>query len=241
MAEREARRSVLARLAEEIRQRRTGGGVGTGAGTERCSSGWPALDAALGGGFAGGAVHELVAGEWAAAVWTVALRTAARAAGLHKWLLCLDTGGDVYPPALVRLGVPLGRLLIVRASQVGEALWAAEQALRCRAVAAVVLPLRSVEAHASRRLQLAAETGGSLGLLLRNDERGGHTFAASRLRCEPVAGRTAGRRLRITVLKLREGRPSAPFVVELSDAPDSVPASAVPVDRAYPARRDVAG
>ena len=82
----------------------------------------------------------------------------------------------------------------------------------------MILPLRSLDARVSRRLQLAAETGGNLGLLIRSDIRGGPTFAASRLRFEPLPGAACGRRLLVSVLKLREGRLPPPFELELPDA-----------------------
>jgi predicted ATP-dependent serine protease len=53
----------------------------------RCPTGLPELDDVLGGGFALGAVHELLAGENGVAVHSVALRTAARAAGGGQWIL----------------------------------------------------------------------------------------------------------------------------------------------------------
>lgn len=207
----------------------------------RCPSGLPELDAALGGGFAAAAVHELVAARDGTAVYTVAIKTAARAAIQNRWIFYIDTTQDLYPPGLLGLGVPLGRLVVIRTTRTADALWVCEQTLRCRAVAAVVLPLRTIDARASRRLQLAAEAGGNLGLLLRREERGGPTFACSRLRFEPLAGRVGVRRMRVTVLKLREARPCEPFVVELPDAADSVPAHAVPLDRAGMARRGVGG
>jgi protein ImuA len=235
----------------------------------------PELDAALGGGFVVAAVHELVAVEEGVAAWSLALRTAARAAGSHKWVFYIDSHQELYPPGVVQLGVPLGRLLVIRVSWSVDALWVCEQSLRCRAVAAVVLPLRTIDAYrfvakgdryrerptqrsregpparsrspfstdtyVSRRLQLAAEAGGSLGLLIRRGRCEGHTFAASRLRLEPLVGPAGVRRIQVTVLKLREGRPCAPFVVEWPDAADSVPAPAVPVDGAGVARQCIGG
>jgi protein ImuA len=147
----------------------------------------------------------------------------------------------LYPPGVAQLGVPLGRLAVVRTSRPADALWACEQMLRCQAVAAVVLPLRTLDGYTSRRLQLAAETGGSLGLLVRGDEHGEPTFAASRVRLEPLVGPAGGRCMRVTVLKIREGRPREPFVVELPDAADAVPAHAVPADGAGAARRRTGG
>ena len=142
---------------------------------------------------------------------------------------------------MAQLGVPLERLVVVRTARLADALWACEQTLRCQAVAAVVLPLRRLDPYTSRRLQLAAETGGSLGLLVRSDEPGEPTFAASRVRFEPLVGAAGGRRMRVTVLKIREGWPRAPLVVELPDAPDAVSAPAVPADGAGAARRRTGG
>ncbi|MGE0478955.1 MAG: ImuA family protein [Phycisphaerae bacterium] len=204
--------------------------------SERCPSGLAALDAALDGGFWRAAVHELLDPSGAAAVRTVALRVAAHAAGAAEWILWLDAAGDFYPPPAAALA-PLGRLIVVRARAPSERVWVCEQALRCRAVAAVVAPLSQLDAHVSRRLQVAAEIGGGLGLLLRSDARPGHTFAAVRLRFDPLPGATTIRRAQVTVLKLREGKPARPFVLELPDAADSLPAYAAPRHRAGPPKR----
>jgi cell division inhibitor SulA len=162
-----------------------------------------------------------------------------------RWILYIEeqTAPDFYPPAAAQWDVPLGRLIVVRTRGVFDALWVCEQALRCGAVAAVVLSLRHLESHVSRRLQLAAEAGGGLALLIRTEDRAGHTFAASRLRIEPVpvAADTEARRVRISVLKLREGRPPPPFEMDLYDAPDALPAHAVSVDRPRAARQRTAG
>lgn len=189
----------LAALAEQIRRHCTP----APARWPRCPSGLAALDAALGGGFARGAIHELLAPWGGAAAHTVALLTATRAADRQRWIFYIDTRQDFYPPGAAQLGVPLERLVVIRAVARSDALWVCEQTLRCRSVAAVVLPLRSLEAYASRRLQLAAEAGGNLGLLVGSDEAGGRTFAATRLRFEPLVGEPGTRRMSVSILKLR--------------------------------------
>jgi protein ImuA len=231
------RASRLAQLAEQIRQLQLRGR----APAARCPTGFPNLDNALGGGFFTAAVHELIATTDGTAAHSLALHTAARAAGENQWLLYLDTTYDLNPPGVTQLGVPLGRLIVVRTPHLADALWVAEQTLHCPAVAAVVLPLRNIDPHASRRLQLAAEAGGGLGFLLRSTAPDGPTFAASRLRLEPLDGAVTTRRMQITILKQREGPPCAPFVVELPDAADFVPAHAVLRDRPDPARWAVGG
>jgi protein ImuA len=227
----------LARLAEQIRRLQQRGRKPP----ERCPSGLTELDAALGGGFSNCAVHELMAPQEGTPAYSLAWRIAARAAGRNYWIFYIDMPLDLNPLGVVQLGVPLERLVVVRTPATAEALWACEQALRCRAVAAVVLPLRSVDTYSSRRLQLAAEAGENLGLLICQEPRDGSTFAASRLRLEPRVAPPGTCRMEVTVLKQRAGRPGTPFVVEWSDAANLVPVSAVPVDRTGTPRYGVGG
>jgi hypothetical protein len=220
------RRARLAELAEQVAhiQARHRGGQRAG---QRCSSGLPELDALLGGrttfGFALGAIHELVAEErlMGAPLRTIALLAAAQAAGRHQWIFYIDAAGDFHPPGAAQLDVPLDRLIVVRCRWRNQALWAAEQALRCRGVGATILPLPTLDTTISRRLQLAAEAGGGLGIILQ--QAGGRrgrrplqpTFAATRLWIEPCAGADDLRRVRVNGLKLHEGRPAAPIELTL--------------------------
>jgi hypothetical protein len=233
------------RLAERIWQICGRGGmlsVRTGAdflGRTRIKSGFEKLDEALGGGFEQGAVHELISGSTGAAGRVVALCTAARAAGTQRWIVYIDTGRDFYPPGACLLGVPLARLVVVRPQSRAEALWACEQVLHSRQVAAVVMPVRYLDWHESRRLQLAAEVGENLGLVITTAEaEGGHSFAASRVRFEPLASSHTGESavtslwgggqpglkrqphlpVRVVVLKVRGQALVEPFVLEPGEA-----------------------
>lgn len=227
------RNPELARLAEQIRRLQ----ADYRPAPQRCPTGLVELDAALGGGFMLASVHELLTPATGAPARSLALLAAAAASGREGCLLYVDPAGDFYPPGAAQLGVPLERLWVVRTRREVDALWVAEQALRCRAVAALLLPVRRMEAYVSRRLQLAAEAGGGLGLVIRSDPRPGPTFAASRLRLDPLPGQAESRRLLVSVLKLREGRPPEPFVLELPDAAGTVRPYAGPGDRAGQARR----
>lgn len=78
--------------------------------------------------------------------------------------------GLPYGPGLLSFGFDPDALVLVRAANMGELLWAAEEAIACRAVAAVVADIGShsklLDFTASRRLSLrAATTGGSIFLL----------------------------------------------------------------------------
>jgi protein ImuA len=233
---------------------------------ERVKCGWPVLDGALGGGFVRGAVHEFLAPVEGAVGQVLAWRVAVRALGRGvvsdrgiegapfkssgttessdsegRWLLYIDTQLDLYPPAVAQWRVPLGRLLVVRVGSLREALWVCEQALHCRALAAVILPVRTLDAHVSRRLQLAAEAAGGLGLLIRREGGGGASFAASSLQVVPHPGRAGVTRVEVTVLRVREGRPGEPLLLEWTDASDHVYSPAVSADGAGAARRRLGG
>lgn len=72
-----------------------------------------------------------------------------------------------YPPAAAEMGVLLRHLIVLRPESATDELWALDQALRCPGIGAVWSWLPKLGDRDFRRLQLAAEAGGSLGLLLR--------------------------------------------------------------------------
>lgn len=143
------------------------------------SFGIAALDQALAGGLAGGAVHEIGPAAarhvGAAAGFAVALiARALRGNGQAVWIqpdFAATEAGVLYGPGLDLMGLPMERLVIVRLARPRDALWAMEEALKCPAAAAVVAELASHETDltVTRRLALAAREGGGLGLILHQD------------------------------------------------------------------------
>jgi hypothetical protein len=83
------------------------------------------------------------------------------------WLVWIAPPHEPYAPALAQQGIDLNRLLVVRPPSAMEALWAAEQALSSGVCAAVLLWLKGTDDRWLRRLKLAAEAGGALGVLFR--------------------------------------------------------------------------
>src|SRR6516164_3821356 len=119
-----------------------------------------------------------------------------------SWLVWIAPPHEPYAPALAQHGIELGRLLIVRPASATEALWAAEQALSSGVCAAVFLWLKGTDDRWLRRLKLAAEEGGSLGVLFRPAR---HRFESS-----PASLRllmTQGEEPRLDLLKVQGGRP----------------------------------
>ncbi|MBT5221142.1 MAG: SOS cell division inhibitor SulA, partial [Woeseia sp.] len=111
---------------------------------------------------------------------------------------------DPYPPALSQWGVNLARILIVRPKQPQDVLWAAEQALSSGNCAAVLLWSGELDDTASRRLQLAAETGQSWAIAFRSLQAISQPSAAA-LRIRVTAGETG---TDLGILKSRGGRPA---------------------------------
>jgi hypothetical protein len=76
--------------------------------------------------------------------------------------------------------------LFVDPANITEAIWAAETALRNRAVAAVVADVNGIDRVASRRLQLAAESSGGVAFLTRSPrERRSFSSAVTRWQVQP--------------------------------------------------------
>jgi hypothetical protein len=119
------------------------------------------------------------------------------------WLVWIAPPHEPYAPALVQQGIELGRLLVVRPASATEALWAAEQALGSGVCAAVLLWLKGSDDRWLRRLKLAAEAGGALGVLFRPER---HRFESSPASLRLVM--TQGEQeTRLDLLKVQGGRP----------------------------------
>ena len=142
--------------------------------------GVPEIDRVLpGGGLRLGSIHE-VGGDEAATGFCAALLARAASGGAQRgsspihggaWarrtMLWLAQGDDLYAPGLVRYGIGAGQLLVVSGlHRQADMLWAMEETLRCRAVTGVVAETGGIGLAAGRRLMLAAEGTGVLGLVL---------------------------------------------------------------------------
>jgi protein ImuA len=145
-----------------------------------------AIDQALGGGLAHGALHEIAAPGEAhlAAATGFALGLCSPSSRL-LWVaenMALVESGVPYGPGLDPFNLAPERLLMVAASHRRDLLWTMEEALRCRAVGAVIGELRhgALDAVAVRRLSLAAAESGALALLLRAKPAGDASTAATR-------------------------------------------------------------
>jgi cell division inhibitor SulA/protein ImuA len=137
-------------------------------GAHTLSSGYAALDAALpGGGWPIGAITELLSDTAGIGELRLLLPALTRLARGGRYIAWITPPYLPYAPALAQRHLPLERLLVIEATGAQDSQWAAEQALRCPAVGAVLGWCAHIVDRNVRRLQLAAETGGSFGILHR--------------------------------------------------------------------------
>lgn len=167
------------------------------------------------GGLAGGAVHELIGERRAGPPRFVAGLFAAAAAGRGAIAWC-EAGGGIYPPAVTAMGLPLERFFLVQPGNAADEVWAIAECLRCKGVGAVVaLPGRLSRIEA-RRLQLAAETGGGIGILLRPDgASAAHYAAATRWRVSPAPGTADAQRWEVQLVHGHGGRIGQGVILEV--------------------------
>ncbi|HCB76821.1 MAG TPA: protein ImuA [Sphingomonas bacterium] len=134
-----------------------------------------AIDAKLaGGGLRLDGLHEVVgatpdlADDAAATLFLTGI--AARAWGTVLWIV---RRRDLFAPGLSQAGLATERVLYAEAADDAEVLALMEEGLRHRGLGAVIGEVKRVGLPATRRLQLAAEGGRTIALMLKRHGRSG--------------------------------------------------------------------
>jgi len=144
-----------------------------------------------GGALAPGVLHEVAAaaepGMAAASGFVLALAAWTAGARATLWIAedrTLAESGALYGAGLEAFGLKPEQLIRVAVAHEREALWAMEEALRCRGVGAVIGEMRGTDRGigltASRRLALAAGRDGATAFLLRASPSDAPLAAATR-------------------------------------------------------------
>ncbi|MDQ0561286.1 protein ImuA [Rhizobium mesoamericanum] len=197
-----------------------------------------------GGGLSYGALHEFAGGGAGtvdgAAAALFAAGIAARTRGKVIWCL---TRPDLFFPALAQAGLHPNRVVFVEADKEEDVLASMEEALSFGGLGAVVAELVRLPMTVSRRLQLAAEKTGTMGLVVRRWRRqteasdfGQPTASTTRWRVSvlpseelPVPGVGRARWL-VELMRVKAGE-CAEFTVGACDAQGRIDLSTGFVDR----------
>ena len=169
-------------------------------------------------GFQRRSLVEWIAGGAGSGASLLAMLTARSACRGGGTLVLVDRAQSFYPPAASACQLDLQNTIVVHPTNEKDECWALEQALRCPDVAAVVAWPQRLTSHAFRRLQLAAEHGGSLGLLVRPaTARHESSWASVRMLVSPraVSPRASRQGWRLGVELLRCGGCLGTNLVEL--------------------------
>jgi protein ImuA len=202
---------------QELKARLASFEIRPGTGVGAVALGLAAIDRHLpGGGLARGCLHEIVgadvdgpsrdgaAGGFAAAL----LARCAADPGKSGPVLWIARRPNLTQAGLAAFGLDASRLLLVDAPKRVDALWAFEEALRCRALSAVAAEIDDVDLTQTRRLQLAAELGGTTALLLRPPgELALPSAARTRWRIESRPGADDAARWRVELARVQGGAP----------------------------------
>ena len=121
----------------------------------------------------------------------------------------------VFPPGLAAFGIQAHRVVFCDIQNEKHLLWATEEALQCKGIAAVIAEVPDIGYTASLRLQLSIEESRVTGFLLRQSPKALQPIAsAARWRVSPIRSRSPIPSLRrvgfpswsVQLEKVRNGR-----------------------------------
>lgn len=132
--------------------------------------------------------------------------------GVCVWI---DTFRTLFPPAARSFGVEPAHIVFVQMPGQRQALWAVEEALKCKSLSVVVAELYDLNFVQSRRLQLAVEESKVTGVIIHPKSRAiGTTSCAARWQVRSLPSKLdAGvpgigyPRWEVELLKVRNGNP----------------------------------
>ncbi len=243
-----AKAEVLSSLRKQVAEGRSSVGLAPQ------TFGFDAIDSRLAGrGMDGTALHEFAAataslGDDAAVTLFIAGVAARFAVAADARIIWAVSRFDLYAPGLEQAGLPPSRIVFAQGRDDKEVLALVEDALRHGTVAAVVAEVNRADMIATRRLQLAAEAGGTPALLLRRWRRRGvcplgEMSAATtrwRIGCAPsvpLPFSGVGRaRWTVDLVRQRNGDPFS-LMIEACDDTGRLAVPAGAADRAAPAVR----
>jgi protein ImuA len=130
--------------------------------------------------FPKGAIHEFLANspEDTAATCGFISGLLGFLAGEYGTVFWIGNSKTVFPPALKNFGVKPENVFFIDPRTQQHSLWAMEEALKCKAISAVVAEIRDLSFMTSRRLQLAVEESQVTGFVLRRNSKALNTTAS---------------------------------------------------------------
>lgn len=169
------------------------------------STGFSPLDDILPGrGWPSSGLVEVVSPHWGMGELQLLIPLMRRVVEQGKWIMWISPPYLLYAPALIQAGINTEQVLVVKLdTSCKDALWSMEKALQTENCGLVLAWQNWLPNKVLRRLQLAAETGGTMGVLFKHRDS---KYSPSPLRLEikdsmPSSGQFS--ETEITVTKAR--------------------------------------
>jgi hypothetical protein len=156
-------------------------------------------------GFTMGAIHEVLVDSSHYSSLPFLILLARSATPSSKSIACLDLRSELYPPGLATAGLPIKRLLILR-PEPAEAIRVVAECCRCKGIGATIASLQRLTQVEARRLQLATERGGGIGLIVRNKKSATYYAASTRWIVTSLRGDKSTRRWNVQLIHGHGGR-----------------------------------
>lgn len=140
-----------------------------GRGNHGLSTGYPELDAILPGrGWPADTLLEIISPHWGMGELQLLVPLMRSLSDQGKWILWVAPPYRPYAPALVQAGINTRQVLVVKTDTTcRDALWTMEKALQTESCGLVLAWQNWLPNQVLRRLQLAAQTGQTLGVLFK--------------------------------------------------------------------------
>ncbi len=169
------------------------------------STGFAQLDAILPGrGWPNKGLVEVITPYWGMGELQLLIPLMRSIVEQGKWILWISPPYLLYAPALVQAGINTEQLLVVKLdTSCKDALWSMEKALQTENCGLVLAWQNWLPRKVLRRLQLAADTGDTLGVLFKNNDSE-HSPSSTRLKIEDSWSENAGfNESEVTLIKAR--------------------------------------
>ncbi|HBW83445.1 MAG TPA: translesion DNA synthesis-associated protein ImuA [Gammaproteobacteria bacterium] len=143
-----------------------------GQGFHGISTGYPELDGILPGrGWPQSGLVEIVSRHWGMGELQLLIPLMRSIIEQGKWILLIAPPYILYAPALTQAGIDIHQILIVKQdTSCKDALWSMEKAMQTKNCGLVLAWQNWLPGRVLRRLQLAAETSGTLGMLFKHND-----------------------------------------------------------------------
>lgn len=175
-----------------------------GQGTHGRSTGFPELDAILPGqGWPTQGLMEIISPQWGMGELQLLLPLMRAVVEQGQWILWISPPYLLYAPALIQAGITTEQVLVLPLeTSCKDALWSMEKALQSKNCGLVLAWQNWLPSKVLRRLQLAAETGNTMGVIFKHHDSK-HSPSPLRLRIEGSPHATGFDEADITLIKAR--------------------------------------